>query len=150
MKLPIRRARPVSGSAPFGGNHSAGRSAGVFSITSEQVEQDGLGLGHDPHHPRMPVHPLLQKCLDIGFGSRSLCRKRDQHVAIVTDVLDRSGARNIQAPTRLRDNSADQIRNQLAHQLGAAPRIIQTRITFADIGDHLGRERHDHEIIDCE
>src|SRR5260221_7837000 len=78
-------------------------------IAREQVEQDLFGLAHHPHHPRMPVHPLLQERLDAGLGLRDACRKRDQDVTVVADIVDRSRLRGIETPARLRDNSSDQI-----------------------------------------
>ena len=51
---------------------------------------------------------------------------------------------------RLRDDGADQVGNQLAHQFRAAPGVIEIGIMLVDLGDDVGGQRHDLEIVDAE
>ena len=50
---------------PFGGQKLRHRLT-----TDEQVGQDLLGIVHDSHHPRMPIHPLRQEGFDPGLCLR--------------------------------------------------------------------------------
>ena len=110
MKLPIRRARVGVGSRRrSGGSHSGRQIAGRFLVAREQVGDDGFGLAHHPHHPRMPVHPLFQERLDVRFRLRDRRRKRDQRIAIVAHIVGRLRPGDIEPPTRFRDDRADQI-----------------------------------------
>ena len=134
---------------PAGGRQPFGRQvARDLLVAREQIEQDLLGIAHYPHHPRMPVHPQFQERLDVGLGLRDVSGKCDQHLAMVADIVDRCRARCLQALTRLRDDRADQMGNQFAHQFRATPVVIEARILPGDFGDHFRGQRHDLEIVD--
>ena len=65
-------------------------------------------------------------------------------------ILRRARLRRVQARARLAHDRADQIGDQLAHQFGAAPDVVERRIVPADLGDDVRRQRHHLEIIDGE
>ena len=127
---------------PFGGQN--GRH---LLIAREQVGQDLLGIVHDSHHPWMPIHPLRQEGFDPGLCLRHLGRERDEDPAMAADILDRFRLSGLQTLARLGDHCPDQIRDQFAHQFGAAPVFIEIGIMLSDPGDHLRGARHHLEIV---
>ena len=102
MKLPIRLARSASVSLSVACEPFGRQILRRPLIAREQVEHDLFGIAHDPHHPRMAVHSLLQEGLDLGFLPRRLRRKSNQRLVVLAHVIGRLRLRRSQPPAGLR------------------------------------------------
>ena len=99
-----------------------------------------FGLAHHPHHARVPVHVLLQERLDGGFRFGDRRRESDQLLVVVRGRHRPTSAAQRRAACCASDTTdADQMGNQLAHQLGAAPVLVETGIMRVDLGDDRPR-----------
>ena len=124
----------VCGRQPFGGH--GGR---VALIARKEIEYELFGILHHPHHPFVPVHSQLQECLDRGFRFRHFGWKRDQRLALVANVVGRRRPYPLQSAVRFQNHRADQMGNQFAHDFGAAPAFVETRIAGVDFRDYINR-----------
>jgi len=117
-------------------------------IAREQIQDDLLGLPHDPHHPRMPVHPFIEERLDGGLGLCHFDWECDQCVAVVANLIHaaRTGARK--TPLCLRYNRSDKPGNQFPHQFGATPVGVEALIVPVDGNDDVACDGDGLEVID--
>src|SRR4051812_39882080 len=69
--------------------------ARVLLVAREEIEHDLPGISHDPHHPLVAVHMLLQERLDAGFRLCDARSKGDELLAMMSDIFSRLRPREI-------------------------------------------------------
>ena len=98
----------------------------------------------------MTIHPFAQKDLDHGFGLGGLRREGRERLVLMPHGVRRVGSQRGQPRRHLGHDAMDQIGNQFADQLRAAPRLVEARIVAVDLPDHLRQQRHDAKVVDHE
>ncbi len=121
---------------------------GRLAVTREQLADNVLGVPHDPHHPGVAIHPLVQERLGRRLGGGGFGSERHQRLRLEPHLLGRRRARRVQPPAGFRDHRFDQVGDQLPDQLRAEPHLLDIGIPPTDLRDHGGGDRDRREVVD--